>query len=283
MMITWPLDMTLPARQLVVKAATWSRMAYTSAPMFPNVRRVDVAESDAHCLVLGPETHGDDRLLVIAVRGTTSYMDAICDVEVNQVLLDAEEDGMCARAMVHGGFHKQFVDLNASIHLDVTRHLVTGGRLWCTGHSLGAGVASLFAVHYGARFPEGQVAFSGYGTPRSGNAAFSQLMQVSTSSAVCVKNHRDPVCASIPPVCIHVSSLSLCYEYAGKPVCIGHDPQPDLANPLFIRDHDIATYVRNLGGDAAPVPKRRRRLALLSATTAVIGALCRHVLLSSRF
>lgn len=213
--VDWPPNLTSLQRDQIVQGATWSQQAYTLSD-------ADCASCDASCRLFSPPMSQGS--LVIAVRGTHTLLDALCDLEVNQVPLDDDTD----QAMVHAGFHRQFIGLRSIIDKRVMDHLRTGGTLMCTGHSLGAGVASLFAGYYGRRFPgHGQASFCGYGTPRSGNAAFAALVEQSTSMAVCVRNQRDPVCSSIPPLA--------CYRHAGDEVNIGHDPSPDVPDVLCIR------------------------------------------------
>lgn len=230
--------MTASERRTVVDAATWSHMAYGSGKA--NVTYFSCEDCDAQCILLQP----GGGVLVVAVRGTTSVEDVLCDIEFLQTpLLEADEQD---RVMVHSGFDRQYRGLHAGVDAAITKHLVGGGTLVCTGHSLGAGVAALFAVCFGMRFP-GKVSYFGYGSPRQGNVKFSALMRSSTSMAVAVKNHRDPVCSVIPQMC-----LPLRYEQAGVVLCIGHDPHPDVPNPLFLRDHDILGYISSLTHSPEP-------------------------------
>lgn len=209
-------------------------MAYrdtvVASPGISSPAMVSCEGCDAQCLIFDGVG-----ALVIAVRGTTSAEDMLCDVRVVQTLLEDIPD-----ALVHRGFNIQFKALSRAVHGRIMAHLLGGGDLVCTGHSLGAGVAALFAVSYGVRFP-GHVSYFGYGSPRQGNAVFMQLMKSTTTLAVEVKNLRDPVCASIPAFC-----LPSRYEHAGVPLQIGSDPSPDMPNLLFVCDHDIASYIENL-------------------------------------
>lgn len=231
--VTWPAELSPAQRRDVVSCARWSRLAYTAVPESSktlNVTRVVCDGCDAHCFVFE-----EDGTLVITVRGTASAEDMLCDVRVVQSLLEDIPD-----VLVHAGFNLQFKALSRIVNQRVIAHLVRGGKLICTGHSLGAGVAALFAVSYGIRFPQ-KVSYYGFGSPRQGNVVFMELMRSTTSLAVIVKNLRDPVCACIPAIC-----LPQRYEHAGLPVLIGRDPDPELPDLLYVGDHDIAKYVQNL-------------------------------------
>lgn len=241
----WPANLSQEQRKLVIDCAKWSRMAYSDGkqkvndePVLLNVTYIDCKECDAQSMIFD---HSDGSL-VIAVRGTNSAQDMLCDVRVVQTRLEDIPD-----VLVHKGFNIQFKALSSLMNKRIMKHLIAGGKLVCTGHSLGAGVAALFAVSYGIRFP-GHVSYFGFGSPRQGNSVFSQLMASQTSLAIIVKNLRDPVCASIPALC-----LPLQYEHAGTPLLIGSDPSPDLPDLLHIGDHDIIRYIENL--EAVPRSK----------------------------
>lgn len=233
-----PPDLTLPQLHTVVAAATWSMRAY-SATGDARVHRFECASCDAHCIVFSTDIPTPDTL-VVSVRGTASAKDMLCDLEVGQTCLTDCVQGV----QVHTGFHRQSQALASLADAVIQEHMRSSASasVIFTGHSLGAGVASVMAAVYSLSFP-GRVAFAGFGTPRSGNAALVQLIHSNTTMAVCVKNRRDPVCSCIPRTRFPVD-----YEHAGRVLCIGNDPFPDIPDPLFLRDHDISAYVRHLDG-----------------------------------
>lgn len=243
----WPPSLSQAQRARVIECAKWSQLAYspdtesTGVTGMSNVTCVDCEKCDAQSLIFDTLAN----TLVVAVRGTNSAADMLCDICVVQTLFEDIPD-----VFVHQGFNLQFKALSSVMNLRIMHHLVTGGFLICTGHSLGAGVAALFAVSYGIRFP-GQVSYFGYGSPRPGNIVFSQLMSSQTSLAISVKNMRDPVCASIPAICLPSQ-----YEHAGLSLKIGTDPSPNVPDILHISDHDIARYIENLEDR---VPKKKNK------------------------
>lgn len=190
------------------------------------------SEFDAQCLVF----NAPHNMLVVAVRGTQTRENMLLDLAIRQVpFLAARPD-----VFVHDGFHDQFSAIQIQIDSRVATHFADGGNLLCCGHSLGAAVANLLAAHYGHSYP-GRVAFIGFGTPRSGNIKFSELVDETTSLALCVKNQRDPVCEIVPALC-----LPHLYQHVGVEVCIGVDPMPDVADLYFLKDHHTAAYLKNL-------------------------------------
>lgn len=194
--ITWPAALSERVRKDVVRCGTVSQMAYgnriAESPKTLHVTHVVCEGCDARCLVF-QDREGS---LVVAVRGTASAEDMLCDVRVVQSLLEGIPD-----VFVHAGFNLQFEALNQVVRQRLYTHLAQGGKMICTGHSLGTGVAAIFAVAYAIRFPV-KVSYYGYGSPRQGNAVFTELMRTTTSSAVIVKNLRDHVCACILAICL---------------------------------------------------------------------------------
>lgn len=254
--VAWPASLGKEDRQKVRDCAHWAQLAYSdevsttsgNEPFLQgsNLTNVRCEVGDAQCLIFD----APDGTLVVSVRGTTSPEDMLCDICVVQTVLEDLPD-----VKVHAGFNVQYKGLSKVVNSRIMRHLTQGGNLICTGHSLGAGVAALFAVAYGIRFL-GSVSYFGFGSPRQGNETFGHLMQTSTSTALIVKNLRDPICACIPAVC-----LPSRYEHAGVPVYIGEDPFPDVPNILNLADHDIAKYVTNL--EDRPVVTKQKRGCLI--------------------
>lgn len=241
--IFWPDEFTVLQKELVVHAAHWSRLAYKVAVTKPedvihltdfsirpitNLERFECPKTDAFCIIF----NSDEKSLVVATRGTSSAEDVLCDLELEQTVFAPERSDV----LVHSGFHAQFIDLKAAIDTRVLAHLEAGGHLICTGHSLGAAVASIMTLAYALRFPK-HVSFIGLGTPRPGNDAFAILMKQFSTTAYCVKNKRDPVCALVP---------SLWYAQVGQEICIGHDEFPNIPDPLYWGDHRISEYIQNL-------------------------------------
>lgn len=244
----WPASLSQEQRRRVVDCARWSKMAYANPSEMAstvqpdcvrNIAYISCDEGDAQSIIFD---HSDGSL-VIAVRGTNSIEDMLCDIRVVQTLLEDIPD-----ALVHSGFNQQFKALSKAMNARIMKHLVGGGNLVCTGHSLGAGVAALFAVSYGIRFPD-KVSYFGFGSPRQGNTVFGQLMMSQTSLAVTVKNLRDPVCDSVPALCLPSK-----YAHAGLRLSIGKDPTPGI-DILHIADHDISGYIANLEAGVCPTDR----------------------------
>jgi len=110
---------------------------------------------------------------VIACRGTeTSGMgDIITDLKIHRV--DASYDCANVDGLIHSGFKEGALDLWKAVHDDVLAEGVDE-KIWFTGHSLGAAIATIMATysHHDEKTFEtaGLITF---GSPRVGNSDFS--------------------------------------------------------------------------------------------------------------
>ncbi len=212
-------------------AASDALMRATEMPQF-----VTCPSCDAQCYIIRYQGAGLDKpMLVVAIRGTTSIMDWLCDASVNQVQFRDATDRPVAGTEVHAGFYRQFIGLLSLCDSQIKAHLKAGGQLMCTGHSLAAGVSTIAAVNYGNTYPE-QVWNASFGSPRVGNAAFAATYKKCVKLQARVKHARDPVPAAVPPID---------YSHVGPETHLGEaDPYGEIPVLLDAGDHSIARYAQ---------------------------------------
>ena len=175
--------------------------------------------------------------LVLACRGTSSIQDAMVDGSLQLVPFTFADGKPKQGVAVHRGFYRQFKGILPQIDPLYKGHLAAGGTLICTGHSLGAAVATLAALYYGERYP-GQVSYIGFGSPRVGNGTFARFFATKVTDYTRVVNGRDPV-PKVPPPGE--------YTHVGAETHVGRrDPYPAIAALTDLPDHDIANYIHNL-------------------------------------
>lgn len=131
-------------------------------------------------------TH-DDRLILIAVRGTAEKWDMWLDVDAAQVPVDGGSGN------AHQGFHDAFVALRPFVE-NYLRQFRTDQKIAVCGHSLGGAVALLLAVWLREHVTPDVILYT-YGAPRAGDTMFVESAKELLHHRIV--NHNDPV-PSIP-------------------------------------------------------------------------------------
>ena len=114
-----------------------------------------------------------DHDIVIAARGTetSEKEDILTDLKIHRI--PACED-RSVPGLVHRGFQAEAFKLWDEIHGNVLLETASSHKLWLTGHSLGASIATLLSTYSqqdkATLDPAGMVTF---GSPRVGNAEFA--------------------------------------------------------------------------------------------------------------
>jgi triacylglycerol lipase len=144
----------------------------------------------------------NDHDIVIVCRGTepTEFKDIEADLKIRLVMSSSKN------GLVHNGFNESVNDLWP----EVTGYLTSiyrDQKIWCTGHSLGAAMATIMADRLDSdpTLPDVEALFT-YGSPRVGNRKFVE--------SILVTHYRWVNCADIvprvPPVPYHHHG-QLCY------------------------------------------------------------------------
>ena len=232
------------------KAPTPASGCFKVIDRVSDIRYVECRECDAQCYLLKYKPPpgaglGDQPVLVISARGTTTLIDWTCNAQIGQT--GFKDCNQKAIGRVHAGFYRQFIGLFSLFDSDVKRHLRDGGKLLCMGHSLGGALATLAALNYASGFP-GQVWFASFGGPRMGNDTFCKAFDGAVQLRLRVKNCADPVVACVPPVG---------YGHVGTELHLGPpDRYPDIPVLFDVGDHDIERYVLALeASEAQPETK----------------------------
>ncbi len=139
-----------------------------------------------------------DEGTVFVFEGTQDMEDVIIDLQFGTTV--PYKDHPSAR--VHEGFWKAYSSIRDEI-LMIVRN--TNDRLFCTGHSLGAAMATILALDIQESLGKRCIMYN-MGSPRTGNANFAGLFEEGT------ENHRithwnDPV--------PHLPPLVLGFHHAG--------------------------------------------------------------------
>lgn len=132
-------------------------------------------------------TH-DDRMILIAVRGTAEKWDGWRDGDAMQVPI---EDGV---GKAHQGFHEGYVAVKKFIIKYLERFRQSDQRILVCGHSLGGAIALLLAEWIRNNYDENVILYT-FGSPRAGDAEFVESAKALIHHRIV--NHNDPV-PSVP-------------------------------------------------------------------------------------
>jgi triacylglycerol lipase len=133
----------------------------------------------------------NERNVIVSVKGTSSLKDFLADANFLQ---DKHAFGNGhVRTRIHGGFLEDFLAIREDIRISVATALASspGRSLWITGHSLGAGIASILALDMAVSGMSPSVYT--FGCPRIGNFAFARAYNKYVPLTVRVAHCKDIV------------------------------------------------------------------------------------------
>ncbi len=172
----------------------------------------------------------DDELL-IAFRGTDTIRDLLHDL---MFLKRTVSDNYNSGIRVHSGFFRIYKrsEICDRIHEAATTPDIR--RIYITGHSLGAALASLCALDL-ASITKAKITCVVFGSPRVGNSAFVRTFNSNISDALRVECGNDAI-TKLPPALLGYRHVSSSF-HIGKPKI-----------PFFysMRDHKTAEYFKAL-------------------------------------
>lgn len=184
------------------------------------------------------DTHGyvavDDlnSVVYIVYRGTVDLQNWITNLNAfstaNLTLPYCQGQG--DKAQVHDGFYEAYRSVQAQIATayEILRNRGSGGyQVIVTGHSLGAALATLSAVHLTCDEPFNNlpIAVYNYGSPRIGGDQFSTLVSQTLSDKMPLFRHthwRDPV--------PHLPLMDMGYRHAAREYFLQQDWSPPQGN-----------------------------------------------------
>lgn len=148
-----------------------------------------------------------DQEIIIAFRGTSSTTNWISDAIATQIKFTYVQQECLT--------HKGFTDIYASARdeiMAVLARLSSAKKLYITGHSLGAALATLCAIDAAANSSFTAPHLFNYGSPRVGDPAFAKAFASYVSSSFRIANLFDIVTYA-PPTVYKVPKKNTKYYY----------------------------------------------------------------------
>ncbi|MBB6669630.1 lipase family protein [Cohnella nanjingensis] len=145
---------------------------------------------------------------IVAFRGTSSTSDWVSDAMASQVKFKYMRDS----GLVHRGFNAIYDSMRGVI-LAALRKVSPGKRLYITGHSLGAAIASLCALDVSANTKFRSPYIYTFGSPRVGDSAFAGTYAARIGSSYRIHNPYDAV-THIPPFVFKLPKQETTYYYS---------------------------------------------------------------------
>lgn len=148
--------------------------------------------------------------LHVVFRGTQEGRDMLVDLNVFRSYLYPD-----SKLLVHSGFLKQFRSLEKYITQEITDNFESIDNLHFTGHSLGAGLATLAAAYYGDLYKNIiNIICHTIGSPRVGNVPFTEFFKKNVNEHVRIMNEKDPV---------PLLPISFLYTHVPDSICINDE------------------------------------------------------------
>lgn len=166
-----------------------------------------------------------DKVLYIIFRGTSDREDIIIDLDTDSKPLFLDRTDI----LVHGGFLKQLLSICDIILGEININFDFIDTIHFSGHSLGAGVATLAAAYTASILSTNErkkkIVCHTFGSSRVGNYKFCQYFNAIVDETVRIVNFKDP----IPLVPVSCRFYHVANEICIDDECIATD------RPWFLR------------------------------------------------
>lgn len=175
--------------------------------------------------------HPSGKELIISFRGTENIFNCFSDFDMRLVPWNifpdnGDDDNNNNNAKVHSGFLADYLSFNIAIKQTISEQLLHNApfidTITCTGHSLGAALATLCALELASVFSAStsiRIRLITFGSPRIGNDILINLItqKISIKDRLRITNSND----IIP----HLPPKSLGYEHISGEIYF--PPYPD--------------------------------------------------------
>jgi len=162
-----------------------------ACPLHPNFKLFQVYDNQSLDSQAYSGYDPDTNRIVVAFRGSYNIRNWISDFTFVKVPYP-----LCSGCEIHKGFYEEYQSYAPQMLADIAKMngMYPDAELFCSGHSLGAAVSTIFAGELAYRYGSARVSEYSFGTPRIGNLAYSLFVSnVTNLKTQRVTHKRDPV------------------------------------------------------------------------------------------
>lgn len=135
--------------------------------------------------------------IIISYQGTYDLNQVIADLDIKQIKINDDYPDI----LVHEGFYNAFLSSKHIIEKYITEYIkkYPNNKIYITGHSLGAAVATLSLVYIKEKYKTDNVFCISFGCPKIGNIDFVDYVDKKIENNIQFINNEDIV-PTLPPL-----------------------------------------------------------------------------------
>ena len=228
----------------------------------PNGRVIDFIDDPDSDLQVGITISDQQRRIIVVFRGTESMTDWGYDFQIFKKNILSMADMVTHRVSVHTGFHAQlFRNNNYYKIVKSIKDLLKDEKyqdydIYCTGHSLGGALCTLFGYFLSKEIPN-MINIVSFASPRVGNYAFKTDFDNRPNILhFRVTNNRDIITAT-PMIGYKHTGTNIHVTSSECMLCENYNYNLYWKFSLFrcwsVSDHSIDLYYRNIKKNVWPL------------------------------
>ena len=138
--------------------------------------------------------------VIISFRGTENLNDWITDIKIGW-------SNVFKYGQTHSGFHNAYTVVGDELKKYLAAQDMNGKKIWVTGHSLGAALASICIADLQSLYGSQIMGCYTYGQPRTGDTVFANFIATKYANHLFRITNDTDIVTRLPPSYSHVGSL----------------------------------------------------------------------------
>lgn len=129
-----------------------------------------------------------NNILYITFSGKSSFENVLIDINMKYLIKYIKKD-----IFVYKNIYDHFLFVEKKITEEIKKHIDDINEINITGHSFGAGCATIAAAYYGEMYSNKQITCITFGCPRIGNKKFVKWFSKNVKTNIRIANKDDPI------------------------------------------------------------------------------------------